>query len=152
MVEQFIACTKSKNFQASRGIDRIRAKIQEYSYNPPISRLEEEVAYWQDRIKEFDKIASKLVMLKKAQDDVMKQEEIYNSMKYVDVAILRQNRQKYTCTHKVDRRTCGGCRKPRAGCKPFHSYASLRALPKNKAFFMCYFHFPLSEAFRHFNV
>ncbi|KAL0869416.1 hypothetical protein ABMA27_007654 [Loxostege sticticalis] len=71
--------------EASRGIDRIRAKIQEYSYNPPISRLEEEVAYWQDRIKEFDKIASKLVLLKKAQDEVMKQEEIYNSMKTTEL-------------------------------------------------------------------
>ncbi|XP_063831569.1 uncharacterized protein LOC135080775 isoform X1 [Ostrinia nubilalis] len=71
--------------EASRSIDRIRSKIEEYSYDPPISRLEEEVAYWEDRVNEFHQIAGKLVMLKKEQADVIKQEEIYQSMKTTEL-------------------------------------------------------------------
>lgn len=62
-------------------MDKIRSKIERNSFDPPLSRLEEEVAFWEEQVKVFHECADKLVAMKKEQDDVIKQEQIYSNLK-----------------------------------------------------------------------
>ncbi|XP_052756729.1 uncharacterized protein LOC113516352 [Galleria mellonella] len=71
--------------EVSRAIEVIREKIENSKYDIPLSRLSEEVAYWEERLREFHQIVDGLRKLKTEQTVLTKQEQIYQSMQTTEL-------------------------------------------------------------------
>ncbi|XP_059050814.1 uncharacterized protein LOC131845738, partial [Achroia grisella] len=71
--------------EVNRAINVIHEKIEDCKYDVPISKLREEVQYWEERVKEFHKIADGLWKLNAERAELIKQEEIYKSMQTTEL-------------------------------------------------------------------
>lgn len=60
----------------------MQEKIENRETNVHISRLEQEVSFWEKRIREFNQCADLLTKLKSEFDTIVKEENVYNNLRY----------------------------------------------------------------------
>ncbi|KAL4710246.1 hypothetical protein ACJJTC_005419 [Scirpophaga incertulas] len=71
--------------EVSYTIQTLRDKIEE-SRNITINkRIEEELNYWENRVEEFNQLAEQLLKLKAEQENVRKQEAVYNQLRTTEL-------------------------------------------------------------------
>lgn len=76
-VNDIIKCVFS---QIEKSITKIRSQVIRHSHDTPVSMLEHEKLYFQERMKEFELIATTLRQLKAELEDVQREQALYHSM------------------------------------------------------------------------
>ncbi|KAI8425433.1 hypothetical protein MSG28_007178 [Choristoneura fumiferana] len=66
--------------EIEKSISKIRSQVIQHSHDTPISLLRHEELYFQERMDEFDLIATTLRKLKAELEDVQREQALYNSM------------------------------------------------------------------------
>nr|XP_037876325.1 uncharacterized protein LOC110384865 isoform X3 [Bombyx mori] len=64
-----------------KGIEIMQEKIENRETNVHISRLEQEVSFWEKRITDFNQCADLLTKLKTEFDTIVKEEDVYNNLR-----------------------------------------------------------------------